>query len=54
LSESEHHSHRTDEEWRAKIRNWRERLWNLRAYARQTGLPGELLPIIDEMDKEIK
>jgi hypothetical protein len=50
--EPEHHSHRTDEEWRAKVRGWKEKLWNLRVYANQTGLPGDLTPIINEMEKD--
>ncbi len=47
---SEHHSHRTDEEWRAIIRNWKDRL---RAYSLVDGQTGALR-IIEEMEKELK
>jgi len=57
---SEHHSHRTDEEWRAIIRNWKDRL---RAYCLVDGpsivrknvpIPATgVLRIIEEMEKEL-
>ncbi len=32
-SETEHHSHRTDEEWRAIVRGWKESVEEIEVYA---------------------
>lgn len=54
MSETEHHLHRTDMEWRAIIRNWKRELEQIELNSNEAYICRGYREILEQMEKETR